>query len=609
MKKSNFSKLICSLCLILCAPFLLFACSNSDPGDPPTADGGSGDGGSSGMEIGPDGSMTSPDGEEEIKVADFSDYFKGYTVLTNGDGTDYMVNTGSGEISFNTLLDRQFDVLADDLIFRLNYVYGDVRSGINDAGYATIGTHFHSLQYDGEDYKDADGNLAGVMINSLLTTDFTAASTLTSVNIDDIADYQKSMMIKHDNTDNVLSSMVALNFYGAIEGVNMKLSGGFISNSSSNLGVAWSVDPTTAKDAIKLKLAQIVSGSILTNYNDIIKSMNDLGLLEKHKEKIVDYILKNLIGETLVNNDNAYYEYYKQHHSGVINTTSIADARADISFNETYSPLLYKAYSVVIPAIVDQAFDNAFINTTVSIYPYFKRVNGSLGTFVTVGEDEDGNQELSTTGPIDLNTIILMPKNGALAHEVVVQVKTARKKDVNASIPSFVTIDNTDYFAHDIIVDIEINISYKRGDSLFNLSSVIPSQEEDSILSVDAKGDESSVPDPEDPLNSTVSMGNIPFAYSLALEDYFAALELGEMPPFQEYNGYDPTSDTNYLWNNYFKYDANGDMIYLDAGSDYLQISFNIVGVKQYSGDNNSNLVEYTGGGVVFDISVQPYNK
>ena len=218
-------------------------------------------------------------------------------------------------------------------------------------------------------------------------------------------------------------------------------------------------------------------------------------------------------------------------------------------------------------------------------------------------------KELSTTGPIDLNTIILMPKNGALADEVVVQVKTARKKDVNASIPSFVTIDNTDYFVHDIVVDIEINISYKRGDSLFNLSSVIPSHEEDSILSVDAKGNESSVSDPEDPLNSTVSMGNIPFAYSLALEDYFEALELGEMPAFQEYNGYDPTSDTNYLWNNYFKYDANGDMIYLDAGSDYLQISFNIVGVKQYSGDNNSNVVEYTGGGVVFDISVQPYNK
>ena len=58
--------------------------------------------------------------------------------------------------------------------------------------------------------------------------------------------------------------------------------------------------------------------------------------------------------------------------------------------------------------------------------------------------------------------------------------------------------------------------------------------------------------------------------------------------------------------NKFVKDDENG-MIYLDAGPSYIQINFNIVSIKKYGGDNNSQLTDYVGNDVVFDITVKPY--
>ena len=72
------------------------------------------------------------------------------------------------------------------------------------------------------------------------------------------------------------------------------------------------------------------------------------------------------------------------------------------------------------------------------------------------------------------------------------------------------------------------------------------------------------------------------------------------------YNGPSDASSMT-LFNNGYK--SDGSSVYLDAGDNYIQFTFNIKSVKKYSGDNSTQLVdasEYKND-VVFDISLMPF--
>lgn len=95
----------------------------------------------------------------------------------------------------------------------------------------------------------------------------------------------------------------------------------------------------------------------------------------------------------------------------------------------------------------------------------------------------------------------------------------------------------------------------------------------------------------------------MPFSFIFPLDDHFP--ESNPKPVFNDYNGTDKSINDMSLWNNEFK--KSDSAIYFDAGTEYIQLNFIVKSVKQYTGDNNSTLVNYTGGGIVYDIALMPY--
>lgn len=642
MVKKKWLSLIFSLCMILCTTFILSACGDTSGstgynpgGNPPEATGGPpSNGDDSDAEIGEDGTM------EGGKIANFDDYFLGYTVLANGSGTDYLVSTGDETVKFNDLLDRQFVVLAQDVLRRLSFIYGS-------------GTRNQSMPYMLYLPNTSTGGVSTTMYkkgSSTAMISYTEAfaklssnsvSELREIDVKSADDFQKSILLVPANdgekSKNYLNySLGALNLEGAIDGQNMSVQvtddglGNVTANLVQNTSKkwAWTCTPATYDGLItdahiqsfKMALAQIVAGEQTVNgtysadaYNKLLTGINELGFKNIHKEKIADFIYKFVIGETLVNNDVTYGDYFVNNHAGKINSTSITAIKGNASFNENTNPRLFKGYKVVVPAAISQSLTNVFSSSTDSIYPHFMRVNAMLGQFDTVevdGVDGEGKpikiQEPTTTGALDLNSIILMPKAGSLPVVLNLQMEVARKLDLNEDTDG-ANINDASKFAYDIVVDLEINLSFKRGDTVLNISQMVPDQEESSTITLDSKGYVATVPDPNDPQNSQTTVGNgkkMPYTYFLSLYDKFES----DMPSFEQYNGYNPLTDTNTLWENFFEYDSEADLLYLNPGNDYLQVSFNILSVKQRKGDNNSELVDYTGGGVVFDISLMPYS-
>lgn len=641
MIKKKFMSLILSLCLILCTTFILSACGDTSGstgynpgGNPPEATGGPpSNGDDSDAEIGEDGTM------EGGQIANFDDYFLGYTVLSNGNASTYKVNTGSDEVLFNDLLDRQFVVLAQDVLRRLSFIYGQ-------------GTRNQSMPYMLYLPDSSTGGISTTMYKKDTATamiPYTEAfaklssnsvTELREIDVKSADDFQKSILLVPtggNESKNYLNySLGALNLEGAIEGQNMtvqvtddglgNVTATLVQNTSKKW--AWTASPalydsiatTDHVKSFKMALAQIVAGEQTVNgtynadnYNKLLSRINELGFKNAHIDKIADFIYKNVIGETLVNNDVTYGDYFVNNHGGKINSTSITAIKSNPSFNENTNPRLYKGYKTVIPAAISQSFKNVFTSSEFSIYPHYMRVDGMIGQFDTVevdGVDGEGNpikiQEPTTTGALDLNSIILMPKTGSLPVVLNLQVEVARKLDLSEDTTG-ANINDASKFAYDIVVDIEINLSFKRGNTVLNISQMVPDQEESSTITLDSKGYVATVPDPNDPQGSQIPVGNgekMPYTYFLSLYDKFET----DMPAFEEYNGYVPGISTNTLWDNYFEYDSTADLIYLNPGEDYLQVSFNVLSVKQRKGDNNSELVDYTGGGVVFDISLMPYS-
>ena len=119
------------------------------------------------------------------------------------------------EKSFNEILDRQIDLLAQDILYRLTYVYGYNQTTHNRRENAK-----YTLK-NGENDFSYQGNNAAVDSNTLLAAKQDSVTKLTSVNIADINDFQKGVIVLV--TNNYLYSPDNLNLAGAIEGRNARI--------------------------------------------------------------------------------------------------------------------------------------------------------------------------------------------------------------------------------------------------------------------------------------------------------------------------------------------------------------------------------------------------
>lgn len=345
--------------------------------------------------------------------------------ITDADGTAK---------SFNEILDRQIDLLAQDILYRLTYVYGYNQTAHNRTQNAKF-----TLKNGEKDFS-YQGNNAVVNSNTLLAAQQEAITELRSVNIDDIADFQKSIDLTSGM--NFLLRNDALNLSGAIEGRYLQLEEGFsaatlVSTTDESMKWNWysNANSTYSEfatknniDKMKAAIAQTLAGETVNGnfatYQTTLAKINALGYENFDSEKLVNFIKSNVIGETLVNKDDEYASEFKTKYNGIINAANIKSINNNGTYTYTDSPRLYKGYSMVLPAIVSQAIGNTFENTTQKIYPAMNRS--------AVKSSENLNAFANEAQAYE--SIVLMPKAEISATKLALKIKGANNIGVKCEI-------------------------------------------------------------------------------------------------------------------------------------------------------------------------------
>lgn len=361
------------------------------------------------------------------KKSAMSDYFSG--VKATYAKETVVDSDGSTTKEFKKFVDRQIDVFAQDLLTRLDYVYGEYRFNqlnLNHWGeaYALIDPssargYFYRDMKNPADYQaftdstNILAQLSNAEINKIFF-DTDDPVTLTKANIEDLADFQRSLLIIEEG-ENYLADVTTLNLTGAASGQNTAL------NKAHRLvedtEKAWKVrnlKATETKDALKLIIARIISGDSDGDYDTLISKTDKLGFDSAFAEKILNIINEDFIGSDRIEEDDKYYKEITDNYGGIINAENIHKMNESEKYTTTYSPRLYKGYSKLIPAIVKSALENKFNGTNVSLYPSFSN------TAVVYTDNADGFTEAH-----NYESVTLLAKANTPYTKLVAKIKGA----------------------------------------------------------------------------------------------------------------------------------------------------------------------------------------
>lgn len=349
--------------------------------------------------------------------------------ITDADGT---------EKSFNEILDRQIDLLAQDILYRLTYVYGYNQTAHNRTQNAKF-----TLKNGANDFS-YQGNNAVVNSNTLLAAQQESVTKLTSVNIADINDFQKGVIVLV--TNNYLYSPDNLNLAGAIEGRNARIIVSsrryLLDEQTSTNAWSWYQDGASTYsefstknniDKMKMAIAQVAANKAADGsyseaaYNTALAEIGALGFDGFDNAKLVKFIKSNVIGDSLVNKDDEYASTIKTEYNGIIDDNSLVEIDGETTFTSniaTDSPRLYKGYSMVLPAIVSQAIGNTFENTAQKIYPAMNRY--AVQSFDNLSAFANEAQAYES--------IVLMPKTEISATKLALKIKGANNIGVKCEI-------------------------------------------------------------------------------------------------------------------------------------------------------------------------------
>ena len=329
------------------------------------------------------------------KKKEMSKYFVGVKATYEKES---FIDSDGQPREFKDLVDRQIDVLAQDILTRLYYVYGDHRTktgsyvwgypfplfDLNGNESDKIYRYHESPTSTGKPANADSSNMLAKLDEDFYGALYEGTAALTEVKIDDLSDYQKSLLIK-DADKNIFANTSFFNQIGAATGQNMKVDkAGSDKSLVADTSKQWiisdlSVDNDkganeTAKNALKLAIAQELRSSDSTNYDYLIKKIDKLGYDSTFAEKLEKIINNKIIGVDRINEDNTYYDIIKNTYGGKINADTV-NAMNDESagYSETNSPRLYKGYKVIVKQIVKSALENKFYNSEVSLYPAFNK--------------------------------------------------------------------------------------------------------------------------------------------------------------------------------------------------------------------------------------------
>ena len=340
------------------------------------------------------------------------------------------------EKSFNEILDRQIDLLAQDILYRLTYVYGYNQTTHNRSENAK-----YTLK-NGENDFSYQGKNAAVDSKTLLAAEQEGVTELTSINIADINDFQKSIIVIQKK--NYMLQYNALNLSGAIEGRYLRLeedvsAATLVSTADENMKWGWYSNGNSTYsefatknniDKMKMAIAQVAANKATDGnyseaaYNTALAEIGALGFDGFDSAKLVKFIKSNVIGDSLVNKDDEYASTIKTAYGGIINAANIKSINNNGTYTYTDSPRLYKGYSMVLPAIVSQAIGNTFENTTQKIYPAMNRSAVKSSENLSAFANEAQAYE----------SIVLMPKTEISATKLALKIKGANNIGVKCEI-------------------------------------------------------------------------------------------------------------------------------------------------------------------------------
>ena len=362
-----------------------------------------------------------------------ADYFGGMKVSY---AREKIVDADGTEKSFNEILDRQFDLLAQDILYRLTYVYGYNQTTHNRTQNAKF-----TLKNGEKDFS-YQGNNAAVNSKTLLAAEQEGVTELTSINIADINDFQKSIIVIQKK--NYMLQYNALNLSGAIEGRYLRLeedvsAATLVSTADENMKWGWYSNGNSTYsefatknniDKMKMAIAQVAANKAADGnyseaaYNTALAEIGALGFDGFDSAKLVKFIKSNVIGDSLVNKDDEYASTIKTAYGGIINAANIKSINNNGTYTYTDSPRLYKGYSMVLPAIVSQAIGNTFENTTQKIYPAMNRY--AVQSFDNLSAVANEAQAYES--------IVLMPKTEISATKLALKIKGANNVSVKCEI-------------------------------------------------------------------------------------------------------------------------------------------------------------------------------
>lgn len=401
MKKN--SLLIICFVLVLGLSFFAFAGCNNVPSAETAGGVSSGentDGGSTEQPVAP-----------ELK--NMSYYFSGVKA-------EYLKNEIKNEnnsiVDFNDLLDRQIEVLTEDVLYRLYLTYGSIT-------YGTSSKYQDKVLYN-ENYSK-DGLYAKVFRNKALTNE--RYETSVSVNYDNILTYQFALDTNNDNAFNtsfIMLSEAILGEYNLYDNNRRALLK--FDNDNEALPYKWAYSNNAEdftswynnyKESLKLEIAKALYDETTNlSYEEILNGINYLGYNASFATKLENIIYKVIIGENLVDRDLEIY-----------NTLTETDKTSPKNWSDEseISKHFYKGYNIVIPAIVEQALNNTFENTETSIYPVFNR----MAVESTVNADGFADAK-------KYSSVLLMPKTNAPTTKLIVNLE-----GVGESVGKTITID------------------------------------------------------------------------------------------------------------------------------------------------------------------------
>lgn len=356
-----------------------------------------------------------------------ADYFGGLKVsyarekITDADGTAK---------SFNEILDRQIDLLAQDILYRLNYVYGG--DGTNNY---TRPTDNYDLNYN---FGDKKALIKPATILAEINAEHT--HTLTNLKADCIDCYQLSL--ENSQTQNYFDNVNFIKLSGAISGRFSTLDD-FELLSAINAETTWNlakqfdnIQSSETKAYIKYGIAQILAGKSVNytaysknNYSQLLNNIEQLGFSSENKVSLTTFIYNYIIGTNQAEKDLTIYNCsYFTNKSYIVDKAFRANApypgnTAYTEAENAASPRLYKGYNIVVPAIVERALENTFDGSEISLYPAMNRY--AVQSFETLN---------GANTPQKYASIMLMPKTEISATKLALKIKGANNIGVKCEI-------------------------------------------------------------------------------------------------------------------------------------------------------------------------------